>query len=86
MNILSFIEPIRGSEVSCLLDASTGVDLNMFLIPFSLQRHCPSTIVPVVIIIILQTTQTVTLHPDATCEMLILGLELLWSDNSLGNH
>jgi hypothetical protein len=36
MNIPSLVEPIRGREVPCLLDAGAGVDFHMFRIPSDL--------------------------------------------------
>jgi hypothetical protein len=36
MNTPSLVEPIRDSEVPCLLDAGAGVDLCVLLIPSSL--------------------------------------------------
>jgi hypothetical protein len=61
MNISSLIEPIRGSEVPCPLDAGVGVDLCVFRIPFGLQRHYQSTTVPVDFVVVLQSTQAAAL-------------------------
>jgi hypothetical protein len=51
MNIPSFVVPIRGSEVSCLLDAGVGEDLRVSLRPSGLQRHCSATAVPMVVVV-----------------------------------
>jgi hypothetical protein len=53
--IPSLVEPIRGSESLCLLDAGAGVQLRVFRIPFGLQRHCPDTALPVVVVVVLQS-------------------------------
>jgi hypothetical protein len=79
MNISSLIEPIRGSEVPCPLDAGVGVDLLVFRIPFGLQRH-------VDFIVVLQSTQAAVLRLDAMTKMIVLGLEVLGSGNSLKNR
>jgi hypothetical protein len=78
MNIPSLIEPIRDSEVTCLLDAGAGVDLHVFHIPCG-PRHCPGTAVPVVLVVVLQSTQ-------AVAKMIVLGSKVLGSGNSLRNH
>jgi hypothetical protein len=44
------VEPIIGSEDSCLLYIGIGVQLREYWIPAGPQRHCPGTAVPVVII------------------------------------
>jgi hypothetical protein len=53
--VSSVVEPIRGSEDPCLLDAGAGVDLHVFWIPSGLQWHYPCTTVFVVIVVVLQS-------------------------------
>jgi hypothetical protein len=74
MNISSLVEPVRGSEVMCLLDACASVDLRVFCIPFGVLWHWPGMAVPVVTIVILQSTQTAVLRSNVAPKMIVLWL------------
>jgi hypothetical protein len=70
---------IPSLEDLCLLDAGVGLELHGYRIPSGLQRHYP------VIVVILQKARVAALRPDVASKMIVLGLEVSGSDNSLEN-
>jgi tRNA-binding EMAP/Myf-like protein len=76
---------IPSLEDLCLLDAGVGLELHGYRIPSGLQRHYPGTTVLVVTVVVLQKAQVAALRPDVASKMIVLGLEVSGSDNSLEN-
>jgi hypothetical protein len=73
---------IPSLEDLCLLDAGVGLELHGYRIPSGLQRHYPSM---AVLVVILQKARVAALRPNVASKMIVLGLEVSGSDNSLEN-